>query len=424
MEMVGPRTKGLRLDAPRALDELRSELAASPRRVDDDLFAWPLLTLDDDALAHNMETMADVCREFGVWHAPHIKTPMSAQLWARQAAAGAWAATVAMPHQLRVAHDWGVPRVLLANELVDAREARWLASALATDADFEVWLEVDSDVGIEVLTEVFSGMVDEVLARLHPLVEVGVPGGRTGVRTSVQAVALARQLVDDGWPVSGVIGYEGPVAGGASAEDLAAVATWVQQVIHMAGEVADVASGASPSGEPFVVSLGGSAYLDVVLPALGALPAGWQGVVRAGAYATHDHVHYAVLNPWARLPGGRALRPAITVWAQVLSLPEQGLALLGAGRRDVAFDLDMPVPLWWRRCGEDGRLGLPTQFGPDTRVTQVNDQHAFVALGDEPLRVGDVVGLGMSHPCTVFDKWRLAAVTRGDDVIDLYSMDF
>jgi D-serine deaminase-like pyridoxal phosphate-dependent protein len=48
-------------------------------------------------------------------------------------------------------------------------------------------------------------------------------------------------------------------------------------------------------------------------------------------------------------------------------------------------------------------------------VTKLNDQHAFLALPpDSPVRVGDWAGLGLSHPCTVFDKWSLLPVVDGD----------
>ncbi|MCL2780967.1 MAG: alanine racemase [Actinomycetia bacterium] len=429
---VGPRTKGLRLSRDHRLDELRAQLAIQPRRVDDDWFGWPLLTLDDAALSHNIDTMAGLCRDHGLWHAPHVKTPMSADLWLRQAAAGAWAATVAMPHQLRAARDWGARRVLLANELVDLRDARWLVAELDRDPLFQVWLEVDSDAGISVLASALAGASADVRARLRPLVEVGVPGGRTGARTAEQAVALTRRLIAERLRVDGVIGFEGTVAPDASAASLGAVRDWVETLLAIAREVERASAqwrAACPSGpiDPFLVSVGGSAYLDVVAPALAALPArGWQGVLRSGAYLTHDHVHYAELNPWSRLPDGRRLDPAITIWAQVLSVPEPGLALLGAGRRDVPYDLDAPVPLWWRRPAAHGRLGAPTLFHQTARVRGFDDQHAFLVLDDRPapLAVGDVVGLGISHPCTAFDKWRLAAVTRGDDVIDLYPLDF
>jgi D-serine deaminase-like pyridoxal phosphate-dependent protein len=36
------------------------------------------------------------------------------------------------------------------------------------------------------------------------------------------------------------------------------------------------------------------------------------------------------------------------------------------------------------------------------------------------VEVGDIVGCGISHPCTNFDKWRLLPLVNDDyDVIDL-----
>jgi D-serine deaminase-like pyridoxal phosphate-dependent protein len=98
----------------------------------------------------------------------------------------------------------------------------------------------------------------------------------------------------------------------------------------------------------------------------------------------------------------------------VLSRPEPDLALLLMGKRDVAYDLDLPAPLL-ASVGD----GLRDVRGTMS-VVELNDQHAFLRLppGD-PLAVGDLVGCGISHPCTAFDKWRLIPVVDDDyTVID------
>jgi D-serine deaminase-like pyridoxal phosphate-dependent protein len=88
----------------------------------------------------------------------------------------------------------------------------------------------------------------------------------------------------------------------------------------------------------------------------------------------------------------------------VLSRPEPDLALALMGKRDLAYDMDLPVPL---AVHDDG--GLRDAGGMS--VTQLNDQHAFLRLpADDPLAVGDLVACGISHPCTAFDKWRLVPV--------------
>lgn len=171
-------------------------------RIDDPTLTWPLLTIDEAALDHNIGTAAAAFADAGVEHAPHVKTHMSREIWTRQVAAGAWGATVATPAQLRTALGWGLPgagrRAFLANELVDPRDIAWLRTALADDgadrtAD-EVWVYVDSGRGVDLLAAGFAGAAPEVTARLGVLVELGVPGGRTGVRTVSDAVVCSRSV--------------------------------------------------------------------------------------------------------------------------------------------------------------------------------------------------------------------------------------
>ncbi|ARU50568.1 D-serine deaminase-like pyridoxal phosphate-dependent protein [Cellulosimicrobium cellulans] len=432
---VGPRTKGLRLDAPATVADV---LAGSPR-VTDAAFSWPLLTLDDATLDHNVSVVARVCAERGVEHAPHVKTTMSRALYARQAAAGAWGATVATPSQLRTVRDWGVPRVLLANELLDPREIAWLRDDLTGVVDGspdEVWLCVDSPHGVDLLARGLADAPAAVRARVGVLVELGVPGGRTGVRSTAAALDLARAVRASGLRLLGVTGYEGSVAGGTSGDELAAVGAWCDGLRDLGS--AFVREGLAGVDEPLVLSAGGSSFLDVVLAELpGPVPGDDRGevevrvVVRSGAYVTHDHGFYSRTDPWSRIPGAEPLRGAATVWGQVLSVPEPGLAICGVGRRDVSFDIDLPVALWLRSQSDDG--WLPARELAGTRVTALNDQHLYLALdagagqvtgpATAQVRPGDVVGFGISHPCTTFDRWRVAAVVRGDEVVDLATID-
>ena len=34
--------------------------------------------------------------------------------------------------------------------------------------------------------------------------------------------------------------------------------------------------------------------------------------------------------------------------------------------------------------------------------------------GESPLKVGDMVGFGIGHPCTTFDKWGLLMIVDAD----------
>jgi D-serine dehydratase len=101
----------------------------------------------------------------------------------------------------------------------------------------------------------------------------------------------------------------------------------------------------------------------------------------------------------------------------VQSCPEPGLALLTAGKRDCSYDIEMPVPVWWHRPGQ----AAPEPTPADWALKSMNDQHGYLRFAsDGPApRVGDLVGLGISHPCTTFDKWRwMAVVDAHYDVVD------
>ena len=382
-------------------------------------FSYPLLTLRDAALRNNVAAMAAFCGRAGVALAPHGKTAMSPELAALQLAHGAWGITVASIGQLQMYRAFGFPRFLLANELVDAAGIAWLAGELAADPGFEAYCYVDSLDGVQIL--------DRALARhragrpLPVLVEIGQAGARTGCRTDEQALEVAKAAETTATlRVAGVAGYEGSLGPPWKPETLEAVAGFCRRLRGLADAVAAaIGVGAGRDEEELIVTAGGSVYFNLVareLTAPGAVPV--TVILRSGCYVTHDHGIYARSSPAARgVAGAPDLRPALELWAQVVSRPEPGLALLGAGRRDVAFDAGLPIPL--RVLRRDGsRSGVSGTDG--WKVTDLNDQHAYLHLPeDAALAPGDVVGLGISHPCTTLDKWRVLMVLNDDDrVID------
>jgi D-serine deaminase-like pyridoxal phosphate-dependent protein len=382
-------------------------------------FTYPLLILRETALAANLEAMAAYCAQAGVALAPHGKTAMSPELAARQLALGAWGITVATIGQLRTYRAFGFPRLLLANELVDEAGIAWLAAELAADPGFEAYCYVDSPEGVAILDQVLTR--HRAGRRLPVLVEIGHARGRTGARTDAQALAVARAAAATGTlRLAGVAGYEGSIGAGSQAQLLGEVASFCRRMRALAGQLRDqLGSGQrADGGEEFIVTAGGSAFFDVVtreLTAGGPDPntgvSRITAILRSGAYLAHDHGYYGTVSPVSRgAAGAPVLRPALELWAQVLSRPEAGLALLGAGRRDAGFDKGLPVPLRAvRRDGNGADLA-------ESELTELNDQHAYLRLspGTE-LAPGDLVCLGISHPCTTFDKWRVIPVVSDDD---------
>lgn len=373
-------------------------------------FPTPLVTLSEAAVQNNLDTMAAWCARAGVGLAPHGKTTMNRSLWQRQLAAGAWGITVATPWQLSVALEWGIPRVMLANALVQPDALRYVALQ-AHPGQVLVW--ADSLRAVEIMHEALSEA--QPSAPLGVLVELGGAGGRTGARTRAEALAIARAVAaSPALTLAGVCGYEGALA---HTGDEAALKV-VREYLHGIGELHDAigAEGLYPVGASVILTAGGSAYFDVVAEVLAPRRdlGGERGrvvdvLLRSGAYITHDDGFYRGITPLGRVGGGE-FRSAIHGWATVVSRPEPGLALVDGGKRDFPYDEGLPVPQAVRHAGSTALMPLD-----GATVTAMNDQHSYVGVPPGVrLEVGDVVRFGLSHPCTTFDKWRALAVV--DDV--------
>jgi len=342
-------------------------------------FATPLLTIDRSATAHNVALMGDWLTERGLQIAPHGKTTMAPQLWQQVLDAGAWGITLATGWQVQVARSVGVRRVILANELVDPVALRWLGAELA-DPDFEFVCWVDSVGGVEAMD---AGLA-HAARPVDVVLEVGQVGGRGGARSADDALSVVRAVeASRHLRLVGVGGYEGTYSTVRTPEGTAAVAKYLDRIIELHAML--------EWPERPMVTAGGSAWFDLVAEKLGPLRGEATVILRSGAYQVHDDGLYGRLTPLADL------RPAMHGWARVLSRPEPDLAMLDGGKRDFPYDEGMPV----------------TPLGT---VERFNDQHAY--LRSDRVEVGQVLRLGLSHPCTAFDKWRLIPMLDDADAAD------
>ncbi|GHD93616.1 amino acid deaminase [Streptomyces naganishii] len=409
-ERVDHRFKGLPPDA----DGLTvGELAAQRRDLFTGGFTTPVLALSAERLEHNLGLMETYAARHGLAFAPHGKTSMAPRLFQRQIEHGAWGITLAVPHQVRVAVAFGVRRVFLANELVDPAALRWVAARLAADPSFRLVTYVDSVRGVELMDAALAGGDRPV----DVVVELAAgEGARTGVRSEAECAAVADAVAATRTlRLVGVAGYEGEVP----SADPERVRAWLRRLVALAVDFDK--AGRFAGVEEIVVSAGGSAWFDAVAQVFGEIPelsAPVLKLLRSGAYVSHDDGHYRRLTPFNRVPEEGALEPAFRLWTQVVSRPSAEQAFVNAGKRDAAYDLDLPVAQVVRRDGaERPATGI--------EVTGLSDQHAWLRTGPgADLRVGDWVGLGLSHPCTSFDKWPLIPVARADGTVVEYIRTF
>jgi len=366
----------------------------------------PVALLKQSVLDSNAAWMGEFLRRTGASLCPHGKTTMAPQLFARQLKGGAWGLTLATPQELRIALEYGVKRILLANQLVDPKAIAWFQHCLDEDSTRDLSCLVDSLEGVRLLESQACGR-----RPIPVLLELGLPGGRCGVRDLESGLAVARAVkASPKLRLRGVECFEGIVMSADATADRSRVEGWLDGLAELARrcEAEELFE-----TDEVLLSAGGSAYFDLVAARLAVadLKRPSRVLLRSGCYVSHDAGHYARLmarlegrlpEDW-KLPG--ALGPAIEIWGRVLSRPEPGYAFLDFGKRDAAHDIDLPTPILWARPGLHARpQATPTGW----RIDVLYDQHARLALPvDSELAVGDLVGCGISHPCTTFDKWQL-----------------
>lgn len=382
---------------------------------------FPVAVLKQSALQHNLQWMRAFCGRYGVVLAPHGKTTMSPQLFSAQLENGAWGLTLATAYQVQVAARFGVRRVILANELVAPSDMCAMLHLLREDPGFELLALVDSLAGVQRLS---SAVQASGLQRPLPLlVELGMPGKRAGVRTADEVLAVARAVAAaPGLQLAGMEGYEGLASTPGEVNDFLA---------RIVGCLRAADAESLFGGEQIVVSAGGSAFFDLVahgFSGLDGLSRKVLPVMRSGCYLTNDHGHYeeairelgereeaADAHGHAQAGGatGGGLAPALEVWSVVLSRPEPNLAILSMGKRDASYDLGLPKALYWQRPGAAGAGAAdmaPGALPAGSEIVKMNDQHAYLRWPEgtsADIQVGDLIGCGISHPCTTFDKWQL-----------------
>lgn len=412
---IFPLNKGLgHLEKPLQ----QTEIAALGWNLLREDLSLPTAVLYEDRLRHNLEWMQQFIAAYGVKLAPHGKTTMAPRLFELQLQNGAWGITLATPHQTQVAWQHGVRRVLMANQLI-GKENMAIISRLIDDPGFEYYCLVDSAAQVDQLGAFYSKRGQ----RLRVLLELGVSGGRTGVRDDqqLQAVLAALSRWSNCIALSGIELYEGVLDEESLIRDFLKRAVTVTQKL---------AAEKRFSRTPILLSGAGSAWYDVVAEVFSAaaFDEPVEIVLRPGCYLTHDIGVYREAqakiqqrNPVAhRMRSG--LLPALHVWAYVQSVPESEKAIIAMGKRDAAFDAGLPQSALHFRPGD----AVPKSSPAHWHLTKMMDQHAYLQIAaNDDLKVGDMIAFDISHPCLTFDKWRTLPVLNSQyHVIDIVQTFF
>ncbi|MEI6897381.1 MAG: amino acid deaminase [Psychromonas sp.] len=388
---ISPLTKGLGKSDNPAWDILAEDVSL------------PVAVLYQQRIENNLRWMQRFSDTSKVKLAPHGKTTMTPELFKQQINSGAWAMTLATAQQVRVSYEHGIKRVLMANQLIGKQNMQIIADLLVHN-DFEFYCVVDSVDNVNQLGRFFKN----INLDLNILLEIGVPGGRCGCRTTAQIEAVIEAIDQhDNLLLSGIEFYEGVIHGDNAESQVRKFLAWVINISN------DLLTKNKFSSEKVILTGAGSAWYDVVSDAFieAQLDEAIIPVIRPGCYLIHDTgIYQDAQNEVLKrsqlacdLAGD--LQSTLEVWAYVQSIPESGLAVIGMGKRDVAFDDGMPIPeLFFRPQGSEKK---PTCVDKEWKVTAVMDQHAFLKFPENAdIKVGDMIAFSTSHPCLTFDKWR------------------
>jgi D-serine dehydratase len=361
-------------------------------------FQFPIMVLKESALNNNIAQMMSFCDSVKAELAPHVKTTMSPQLAKMQIAAGVSALTVANFWQASIFLNFGFKKMIIANEVLDPMAIAAIAK-INKLKQAEIIFYVDSILALEIIQKHTPSEGEQNL-----FIEIGTENGRGGVRELSLVEQLAQRIkADKRLNLIGVTGFEGAVP------DAARGRRGEKKISKFCQKIVAAAELAYPykSDQPFVISAGGSAYFDIVARELNKFEKPRRLLLRSGGYITHDHKYYEEIYPFASTD--RSFQPAIEVWAQVISKPEKGFGVLNLGKRDIGNDLHNPIPI----KSYDGQVKSFSAV-----IEKLNDQHGYLRTSAD-FQLAQLIGLGISHPCTTFDKWRLVPLVNDNyDVVD------
>lgn len=376
--------------------------------------SFPIAVINEQSLLKNAQWMQSFSENAQVKLAPHGKTSMAPELFKLQLEYGCWGISLATVPQVVNAYQNGVKRIILANQLIGKYHCKVIADLLAK-GDLIFYCFVDSIENARQLDQYFS----QYSISLNILIEIGVEGGRCGWRNLNDISALINLIAEsECLQLCGLSFYEG-VIHGHDAQDK--ICQFIDGIKKLTNEL--VALKAFPT-QNVILTGAGSAWYDVVAKQLMTdvdNNASYQVIIRPGCYLIHDTGIYQSAQTQVLERSQQAcdisgeLISSLELWAYVHSVPEPGLAIIGLGKRDVAFDAGLPTPEYVYRPGDKA----PKKANNLWKVTHIMDQHCMMSIDeDSDLKSGDIVIFSSSHPCLTMDKWRHIGVIDENYIVN------
>lgn len=364
----------------------------------------PIVVINETVLDNNIKWMQNYADQCKVSLAPHGKTTMTPAIFKKQIKAGAWGISVGTAYQAKVAVDTGIKNIIIANQLIGKANIRFI-SELKKQHSINIYCCVDNKENVEQLSDYFVSQNQ----KMNVLLELGLPGERCGCRTIDDAIVLAKYIHSlPGLQLSGVEFYEGVIHSLNEQADIEKINSFLEHIFTVTQKI--IEENLFGTDSELILTGAGSVWYDIICQKMQQiqLTNNIRYVIRPGCYVTLDKGIYSQSHEALKKRNQLAcelngdLTSALELCAFVQSMPERQLAIIGFGKRDVAFDEGLPQPIAHYRNGNR----MPFIMGKMT-TKKIMDQHAMLNYEDDvDLKVGDILIFGTSHPCITFDKWR------------------
>lgn len=328
----------------------------------------PTVLIDIDRVEANLQRAQAHATEQGYALRPHIKTHKLPRFARRQVELGAIGITVQKLGEAEVMADAGIADIFLPYNILGARK---LARLKALNERVTLSVTADSPDTLVGYAATFTDGKP-----LTVLIECDSGGGRCGVQTPAQALALARQIaLAPGLRFGGLMTYP-PLHG---VEKSNAWLTEAVALFQQAGiAVPRVSSGNSP---------------DMWAPASAPVTER-----RPGTYIYYDR--FQVKERAAGLDDC-----ALSVLVTVVSRPTATRVVIDAGSKSLTSDLL-------------GMEGFGLVMGTDLTVKGLSEEHGVIELpvaSDWP-RIGERLRIVPNHACVISNLFDTVTLISGDEV--------
>ncbi len=276
----------------------------------------PALLVDLEAMEQNLETMARFFCNRPAKLRPHFKNHRVLELAARQMEHGAIGITCARLWQAERLANFGIRDILIANEIAGAEPVRRFV---------ELSREVPVIVGVDnakVVAEM-GRVARDRKAAVNVVVDIDLGLKRCGVAPGGPALALARQALEQGLKLRGLMGYEGHLQPLPPGPDKIARVTQAMESLIRTRQLLE------SSGIPVeIVSCGGT---------------GDYSIAAAHAGVTENQAgSYLLMDTWYA-PVAQDFKVSLSVLATVISKTPGDHIVVDAGCKVISGERGLPV---------------------------------------------------------------------------------